>query len=106
VDASPHERGCERRLLPLAEELGMAVIVMKAAHGRRARTKTAAGERARAAEGLRRCARRRRALLWGSSGSRVDVGLPATRDPTMPVTAPALLSGRGWATRNAARSNA
>jgi diketogulonate reductase-like aldo/keto reductase len=78
---NPHERECERRLLPLAEELGVAVIVMRPlAVGALARRPPPAKE----LEPLRPFGVRTwpQALLkWALSDSRVDVVIPATSDP-------------------------
>jgi diketogulonate reductase-like aldo/keto reductase len=83
VPLNPYERACESRLLPLAEERGVAVIVMRPLGGR-------------SAAGLRRDVRPEelaplrefgvetwpQALLkWALSDSRVDVVVPATTCP-------------------------
>lgn len=78
---NPFERECERELLPLAAELGIAVIVMRP---------LGEGELVRRApdpdelEPLRRfgVASWAQALLkWALSDERVDVVIPATRNP-------------------------
>ena len=78
---NPLERECERVLLPLAAELGMAVIVMRP---------LAAGTLLRRAPSARELAALRalgvetwpQALLkWALSDSRVDVVIPATSKP-------------------------
>jgi len=78
---NPRERACERELLPLAAELGLAVIVMRPLGG---------GALARRAPSLDELARLRelgvetwpQALLkWVLSDERVDVAIPATSKP-------------------------
>jgi aryl-alcohol dehydrogenase-like predicted oxidoreductase len=79
VPYHPHERTIERRILPLAERLGVGVILMQPLGvGRLARRAPPAGElRFLADHGLRTWAQ---ALLnWGVSDPRVSVTIPATR---------------------------
>ena len=81
VPLNPHERECEQRLLPLAEELGVAVIVMRPlGEGSLVRRPPPAEElEPLAAFGVRTWAQ---ALLkWALSDARVDVVIPATADP-------------------------
>jgi diketogulonate reductase-like aldo/keto reductase len=81
VPRNPHERECEQRLLPLAEELGVAVIVMRPlGQGTLARRAPSAEELEPLAPfGVRTWVQ---ALLkWALSDPRVDVVIPATRDP-------------------------
>ena len=78
---NPLERECERELLPLAEELGLAVIVMRPlGEGALVRRKPAPG----ALEPLREFGVQSwpQALLkWALSDRRVDTVIPATRNP-------------------------
>ncbi len=78
---SPHERDCEATLLPLAAELGLAVIVMRPlAEGALVRHPPADD----ALEPLRPfgIATWAQALLkWALSDERVDVVIPATKRP-------------------------
>lgn len=81
VPLNPHEHACERRLLPLAEELGTAVIVMRPlAVGALVRRPPPAKELGPLRSfGVRTW---RQALpKWTLSDPRVDVVIPARRDP-------------------------
>ncbi len=78
---NPNERECERELLPLAAESGMAVIVMRPlGEGVLARRPPSADELAPLREfGVETWPQ---ALLkWVLSDERVDVVIPATRNP-------------------------
>jgi diketogulonate reductase-like aldo/keto reductase len=78
---NPHERESERELLPLAVELGLAVIAMRPlAEGDLLRRELSAGELAPLRElGVESWPQ---ALLkWALSDERVDVVIPATRTP-------------------------
>ncbi len=81
VPYNPHERECERRLLPLATELGVAVIAMRPfGRGRLLARPPSARELAPLAEfGVRSWPQ---ALLkWVLSERRIDVVIPATVRP-------------------------
>jgi aryl-alcohol dehydrogenase-like predicted oxidoreductase len=81
VPLNPFERECEERLLPLAEALGVAVIVMRSlGEGELARRPPAPEELEPLAPfGVRTWPQ---ALLkWALSDPRVDVVIPATSDP-------------------------
>jgi diketogulonate reductase-like aldo/keto reductase len=78
---NPHERESERVLLPLADELGMAVVVMRPlGEGALVRRSPSASDLAPLREfGVETWAQ---ALLkWVLSDRRVDVAIPATRKP-------------------------
>jgi diketogulonate reductase-like aldo/keto reductase len=78
---NPHERECERELLPLAAEVGLAVIVMRPlGEGELVRRQPPA----RALEPLRDFGIETWAqalLKWALSDERVDVVIPATSNP-------------------------
>jgi diketogulonate reductase-like aldo/keto reductase len=81
IPFNPREREAERRLLPLAAELGVAVIVMRPLGGEGSVLRPPpAGELAPLRElGIETW---QQALLkWALSDDRVDVVIPATRDP-------------------------
>jgi diketogulonate reductase-like aldo/keto reductase len=89
VPLNPRERECERRILPLAEELGIAVIVMRPLGGK-VRGAWLRGSLLRRDPGPRALEPLRpfgietwpQALLaWALSDPRVDVVIPATSRP-------------------------
>ena len=78
VPLNPHERECEREILPLAAELGIAVIVMRPL-GEGALVRRSVPKDAFAQLGVESWAQ---ALLkWALSDGRVDAVIPATRNP-------------------------
>jgi diketogulonate reductase-like aldo/keto reductase len=81
VPLNPHERECERELLPLTQELGVAVIVMRPLGAGPLVTRVPPPD---ALEPLRPFAVESWAqalLKWTLSDPRVDVVIPATRRP-------------------------
>jgi diketogulonate reductase-like aldo/keto reductase len=77
VPLNPHERECEREILPLAAELGIAVIVMRPL-GEGALVRRTVPKEMLARLGVESWAQ---ALLkWTLSDERVDLVIPATRD--------------------------
>ena len=98
---NPHERDCEEELLPLAAELGIAVIVMRPLGGG-ALVRQAPSDRELEplrAFGVETWAQ---ALLkWVLSDERVDVAIPATSRPERTAENAAPASRRGSAPTNA-----
>jgi diketogulonate reductase-like aldo/keto reductase len=78
IPLNPRERECERELLPLAAELGVAVIVMRPlGEGALVRRAPPQAE----LERLGVLSWPEALLKWALSDERVDVVIPATRDP-------------------------
>ena len=78
VPLNPRERDCEHELLPLAAELGVAVIVMRPL-GEGSLVRRSLPREMLAALGVESWPQ---ALLkWALSDDRVDLVIPATRDP-------------------------
>jgi diketogulonate reductase-like aldo/keto reductase len=78
VPLNPHERECERELLPLAAELDVAVIVMRPL-GEGALVRRSPPPDVLEQLGVE--AWPQALLKWALSDERVDVVIPATRDP-------------------------
>jgi diketogulonate reductase-like aldo/keto reductase len=78
VPLNPRERECEREILPLAAELGVAVIVMRPL-GEGTLVRRSVPQEALAQLGVESWSQ---ALLkWALSDERVDTVIPATRNP-------------------------
>jgi diketogulonate reductase-like aldo/keto reductase len=85
VPLNPGERACEQRILPLAQELGVAVVVMRPfGEGALLRSQPPPEDLAPLADfGVRTWPQ---ALLkWALSDERVDLVIPATRRPERAV---------------------
>lgn len=81
VPYNPLERDCERELLPLAKELGVAVIVMRPL-GDKSRLRSPPPPEALAPLRELGISTWPQALIkWALSDKRVDVVIPATRNP-------------------------
>ena len=88
IPLNPLERECEARILPLAEELGIAVIVMRPLGGAGGGACCAASRRRGALEPLRPFGVETWAqalLKWCLADPRVDLVIPATSRPARAV---------------------
>lgn len=95
IPLNPLDRACERRVLPLAEELGLAVIVMRPLGGARATT-LRPGPDPKALQPLRAFGVETWAqalLKWCLADPRVDLVIPATSRPERVVENAAAGSG-------------
>jgi diketogulonate reductase-like aldo/keto reductase len=81
VPLNPRERACERRLLPLAAELGVAVIVMEPLGSGSLLTRTPADEELAPLRPFGIETWPQALLKWALSDERVDLVIPATRRP-------------------------
>jgi aryl-alcohol dehydrogenase-like predicted oxidoreductase len=78
---NPAERECERELLPLAAELGLAVIVMRPLGSGSLLGQTPSEEELAPLRGFGLETWPQALLKWALSDERIDVVIPATRDP-------------------------
>jgi diketogulonate reductase-like aldo/keto reductase len=81
VPLNPLERECERRVLPLAAELGVAVIVMRPLGKRSLLRASPSPKDLEPLRGLGVRSWPQALLKWALSDERVDVVVPGTRDP-------------------------
>ncbi len=81
IPLNPHERDCERRLLPLAAELGIAVLVMRPLGAGRLVGRDVADAELEALRPFGIETWPQALLKWALSDPRVDAVIPATRRP-------------------------
>jgi len=81
VPYNPHERACERELLPLAAELGVAVIAMRPLGGGQLVRRRVAEEELEPLRDFGVETWPQALLKWALSDERIDVVIPATSKP-------------------------
>jgi diketogulonate reductase-like aldo/keto reductase len=81
VPYNPLERECERELLPLAKELGVAVIVMRPLGDKSQLSSPPSPEALAPLRDFGISTWPQALIKWAISDERVDVVIPATRDP-------------------------
>jgi diketogulonate reductase-like aldo/keto reductase len=81
VPYNPHERDCERELLPLAAELGVAVIVMRPLGGGDLVGRAPGAEELEPLRAFGVETWAQALLKWALSDERIDVVIPATSQP-------------------------